>query len=240
MARLMHEAQFHDDAHFITLTYDEEHIPMQLDGMGILCPKDLQLFWKRLRKEFGDGIRYYACGEYGDETGRPHYHAIVFGLHLDDLVVYDDKLFTSQKLDDVWKCGNVLVGDVTYDSCSYVAGYIMKKLTGKVAVENYRRYGIVPEFSRMSRRPAIGKKFFDEYYSDMFPEDVMLVRGIVNKPTRYYDKLFKKLDSDGYDKIKRARKFDRLDDGFVQRTSKKTLAAGELIRKIKKKSRSKI
>ena len=60
---------------YITLTYNDDHLPAN----GSLQPRDLQLFWKRLRKARTPGIRYYACGEYGDQTARPHYHAIIFG-----------------------------------------------------------------------------------------------------------------------------------------------------------------
>lgn len=242
MARLMHEARFHEDAYFLTLTYSDEKIPTQLDGMGILCPRDLQLFWKRLRKGFSHcRIKYYACGEYGDITGRPHYHAIVFGLKLNDLVKYDDDLFTSASVDKEWGNGNVLIGSVTHESCSYVSGYIMKKLTGKVAQENYRRFGIVPEFSRMSRRPAIGKEFFNIYHSDMYPHDAMHLRGHICKPTRFYDKMFQKLDSVSYDNVKRKRKLQRLSSkDYVRKTSKKALAAGNLIKITEKKIRKKI
>jgi len=96
--RCMLELEYHDSAYFVTLTYDEAHVPKHyypdpetgeaLPSMS-LCKRDFQLFMKRLRKAFPDDkIRFFAAGEYGTKTFRPHYHAIIFGLHLDDLVYY--------------------------------------------------------------------------------------------------------------------------------------------------------
>ena len=94
----MLELQYHDSAYFVTLTYDDFHIPKayypdpetgEVHTSYTLCKRDFQLWMKRLRKKFSDDkIRFFACGEYGGQTKRPHYHAIVFGLHLNDLVKY--------------------------------------------------------------------------------------------------------------------------------------------------------
>ena len=96
--RCMLELQYHDSAYFVTLTYDDLHVPKayypdpdtgEAHQSLTLCKRDFQLWMKRLRKRFSDDkIRFFACGEYGGSTHRPHYHAIVFGLHLDDLVKY--------------------------------------------------------------------------------------------------------------------------------------------------------
>lgn len=96
--RCMLELQYHDSAYFVTLTYDDFHIPKayypdpetgEVHTSYTLCKRDFQLWMKRLRKKFSDDkIRFFACGEYGGQTKRPHYHAIVFGLHLNDLVKY--------------------------------------------------------------------------------------------------------------------------------------------------------
>lgn len=122
--RLMLESLYYRDSIFLTLTYDDLHIPLVHNGDK--CPyslkkDDLQRFWKRLRKDLdyqGRKIKYYAVGEYGDETFRPHYHAIVFGLSK-----YDEEL-----IKDNWSNGLVDVGNVDMASCNYVAGYIQKKL----------------------------------------------------------------------------------------------------------------
>lgn len=188
-ARCMHEAHMHTSNLFLTLTYDDHHLPTGSEGRTTLVKRDLQLFWKRLRKA-GYDVRYYSVGEYGDNTGRPHYHAVAFGLALPDLVLYTRSngfnLYTSQILDSVWKNGRCWIGDVTFESCAYVARYVMKKLTGNHA-KLYEHEGILPEFALMSRRPGIGSDFYDRYRSDLLPHDNTIIRGNVKISTpRYY------------------------------------------------------
>lgn len=188
-ARCMHEARMHHNNLFLTLTYNDQHLPCGPEGRATINKRDLQLFWKRLRKS-GLDVRYYAVGEYGDNTGRPHYHAIAFGLHFPDLRFYSRSngfnLYTSQTLNDLWGLGNCWIGDVTFESCAYVARYVMKKLTGNHA-KLYEHEGIMPEFSLMSRRPGIGSSFYDKYVSDMLPHDNTVIRNNVKISTpRYY------------------------------------------------------
>ena len=121
--RLLHESEFWSDTSFLTLTYNDDFLPSD----GSLVPRDLTLFFKRLRKDLSHDrrkIKYYACGEYGDTYGRPHYHAIVFGISPNDKKLVEEN----------WPYGFVRIGTVTYDSCRYVAGYVQKKLYGKGAV----------------------------------------------------------------------------------------------------------
>lgn len=87
---------------------------------------------KRLRKNTGCPIRYFVCGEYGDTNGRPHYHAIIFGYDWPDKRRHSsgsrgDALYTSKKLDEQWSHGACYIGNVSPDSCGYVARYVMKK-----------------------------------------------------------------------------------------------------------------
>lgn len=122
--RLLHELDYWPCACFATLTYAPEYMPSD----GSIRRRELQLFFKRLRKSLGDRkLRYYACGEYGEESGRPHYHAIVFGLGQAD----------QSLVEDAWPYGFVKLGTVTYDSCRYVAQYVDKKFNGAVAKEVY-------------------------------------------------------------------------------------------------------
>lgn len=181
--RMMLELQDHDSAYFITLTYDELHVPETFypdpdTGEAIpvmtLNPRDPQLWLKRLRKAFPDDhIRYFLCGEYGSSTHRPHYHAIVFGLHLDDLVPLNGskEYFTSTSLQRTWSTiskgnyaplGFVLVAAVTWQSCAYVARYVTKKLYGKER-EFYEIHNLCPEFTRMSRKPGLAFRFYEEH-----------------------------------------------------------------------------
>jgi len=122
--RMMHHTESNPDCAFITLTYDGANLPMSANKPdGVLLLVDLQNFWKRLRqnlkaRERDTNIKYYACGEYGDDGNRPHYHAIVWGIDAtDDLVV-----------DKSWSKGRIQVDLVEHDSIRYVAGYVSKKL----------------------------------------------------------------------------------------------------------------
>lgn len=114
--RCLLEAQYHSSAYFVTLTYSDRFVfrsQYVCDRTGevlealSLRKRDFQLFMKRLRKKFSDQkIRFFACGEYGSETFRPHYHAILFGLKLDDLNLYKRErgynYYTSESLQDCW------------------------------------------------------------------------------------------------------------------------------------------
>lgn len=129
--RVQHELEFHRFACFITLTYDDDHIPF-IEGEYTLWKNDLQLFFKRLRKKIGKAnkIKYLACGEYGDRTSRPHYHAIILGWQPEDLSRIGE-ITTSEILEDVWKQGQVAVGAAAPESIYYVTGYIINKLPKK-------------------------------------------------------------------------------------------------------------
>lgn len=142
--RLMLEAQCHEFSSFWTLTYSPEMEPAD----GSVDPVSLSAWLKRLRRRLGPGrpIRFYAVGEYGEETFRPHYHAALFGVsRLEDALIAD-----------TWGMGNVFGGDLTLQSAQYICGYVTKKMTKH---EDPRLQGRYPEFARMSLRPGIGALF---------------------------------------------------------------------------------
>lgn len=156
MSRIFLESMCHEKSCFLTLTYDDDHLPKG----GTLVPSDLQKYWKRLRKAiYPVRIRYFACGEYGDESWRPHYHAAVFGLGPDD----ENVLREAWMLDGV-PIGFVYVGDLSAASSNYIAGYVTKKMTGDHDVRLQRSDGstLFPEFGRMSNRPGIGAPALSE------------------------------------------------------------------------------
>lgn len=168
--RLLHELEYHEDATFTTLTYNDDNLP----ELGSLVPSDLQKFFKRLRKDVSGKIRYYACGEYGETTFRPHYHAIIFGVDPFDSVIQDN-----------WPYGFVKNGTVTYDSCRYVADYIGKSVLGKEAQAAY--YGqLVPPFARMSQ--GLGKQFIYDNADRIRDTQKITVRGVPVGLPRYYRK----------------------------------------------------
>lgn len=197
--RCMHEAQLHESNVFVTLTYDEQHVPRSLEY------RDFQLFMKKVRRRFG-AVRFYMCGEYGERFDRPHFHACLFGLFLSDLVLFKDsegvKLYTSKLLDSCWGRGFVTVGDVTFESAAYVARYVMKKVTGGRAEAHYSRvdlttgelFSLVPEFTKMSLKPGIGRRWIEKYVDDVYNYDHVIVRGREAKPPRYYDKYLAAVD----------------------------------------------
>lgn len=138
--RLLLESRLHEYSSFWTLTYSDEHLPVDQS----VSPRESQLWLKRLRSLSPDRqIRYYLVGEYGDETNRPHYHAALFGVHRSE----------TEWLEASWKFGHVYGGDLNQQSAAYIAGYVTKKMTD---VDDPRLNGRHPEFARMSLRPGIG------------------------------------------------------------------------------------
>jgi len=126
--RIMQELEYWPFAVFVTLTYNDselEKLPLES-----IDKKELQAYFKRLRKNTNRIIKYYACGEYGEKTGRPHYHAIIFGLDINND-------FDREEIDFAWSKGYTYIGTVTHDSAQYVAGYVFKKYNGKKGMAVY-------------------------------------------------------------------------------------------------------
>jgi len=136
--RNLHEASLYADNSFITLTYDKKNLPQD----NSLDKKAFPKFIRSLRqKNKGTKIRYYACGEYGDNFGRPHYHAILFNYFPNDVVPLTKDLYTSKEISDSWlNQGFISVGNVTFDSAAYVSSYVDKKIKGKDKVSHYILY----------------------------------------------------------------------------------------------------
>ncbi len=201
--RCYHESQLHDENCFITLTYDNEHLPYG----ETLVLAHFQKFMKRLRSKYPDiKIVFYHCGEYGDNFGRPHYHACLFGFDFKDREPMKKRdgitLYTSEELTQLWGKGICSVGDVTFQSAAYCARYIMKKVNGDLADDHYETLDessgeIIkrkPEYTTMSLKPAVGKEWFKKYQSDVFPEDCVVINGKKLKPPRYYDGQYELID----------------------------------------------
>lgn len=212
--RCVHEASQHFDNAFITLTYNDENLP----ASGSLVKSDFQKFMKRLRKRHPDrSIRYYHCGEYGDTTKRPHYHACLFGIDFPDKKLYAQSekgnTYSSVLLDTIWGKGFTTLGDVTFESAAYVARYIMKKQNGEKAKTHYEIFipatgeiiKILPEYTTMSLKPAIGRGWFDKYHQDVFPSDEVIIRGKSMPPPKYYTALQEKTDPDQILQVKSRR-----------------------------------
>lgn len=222
--RCMLEMQQHEHTWFVTLTYDDSHLPKTWysaseDGDALmaatLSKRDLQLFFKRLRKNTGQELRYFCAGEYGDDTHRPHYHCIIFGLDLleDDLSLYKIEhgyhYYNSETINRAWtfpcrdeygneygeKClaGYAVVTECTWETAAYTARYCLKKAFSDQG-EFYENFNLQPEFTQMSRRPGIAWQFYQDHKESLYDYDYVSVstpKGGRNiRPSRYYDKLF--------------------------------------------------
>lgn len=171
--RMICELQYHETASFLTLTYDDENVPLTDELHMSLRKDDVQRFIKRLRKRLsGIHLMYYAAGEYGCHTFRPHYHMILYGYYPDDAVFYKfnkfgDVLVTSDFLSRVWSNGYVVIGEVNQKTCGYVSRYCTKKQVGINAVSTYDAFGIERPFTLASKRPAIGRRWIDDHIDDI-------------------------------------------------------------------------
>lgn len=211
--RCTHEASLHEQNSFITLTYDNRHLPKD----GALQKKHFQDFMKRLRNYSEAKIRYFHCGEYGENFGRPHYHSILFGYDFPDKVLHKEergnRLYTSEFLSDTWGKGHCLIGGVTFESCAYVARYITKKVTGEKAEAHYavicEETGEItqrqPEYTTMSRRPGIARDWFEKYLTDVYPGDFVVLRDKKLKPPKYYDRLYELTSPEEHEALKKRR-----------------------------------
>lgn len=167
--RIMLERALHSDSCFLSLTYNDNTLPLTSlptgHAVASLEPQHLSLWLKRLRRAIEPlRIRYYAVGEYGDESFRPHFHAVLFGFPtcmrgrtlrrgLSMRPVWEECCEHCRLIGNTWGKGDVDLGEVNKDSAQYAAGYTVKKMT---RWDDPRLMGRHPEFARMSLRPGIG------------------------------------------------------------------------------------
>lgn len=186
--RCVHEAQMHPQNSFVTLTYDDQHLKDPK-----LVYADFQGFIKRLRHVSDDPLSYIVAGEYGEQTKRPHWHAIIFNWYPKDATYFrsnnrGDKIYESKILTEKWQKGQAELGSVTFHSAGYVARYSAKKLVHGEEVEEYQ-----PIFKVSSRR-AIGAAWLEKYHTDIFNYGRLFVGGEIGHASipRYYTKWLKK------------------------------------------------
>lgn len=224
--RIMLEVESSSNCYFVTFTIDDEHMNDDFS----LRKKEFSNFLKALReavfRRFGQrDVRFFMCGEYGRKNFRPHYHVIFFNLPLDDLLPFEfsgnSVYYRSEFLESVWKRGFVVVGQVSFNSAGYVARYTMKKANG-FRVED----GCEPEFVNMSRRPGIGRVWFEDHWLELYDRDGVYMKssGKVSllRPASYFDKLMKSVDPDRLSDIKFNRRYIAL-NALNDRLSKTTL-----------------
>lgn len=176
--RLMIEWKQSQASCFITLTYANAHLKW-LSGKPQLIKSDLQKYFKRLRKA-GHKFRYYAVGEYGSKTFRPHYHVLLFGN------------IPEQVIRQTWDKGLVHIGQVTLASVGYCAKYVIN------SKDYFMKQGREAPFAVMSRKPGIGANYLTKAMIEWHKSDrknYMLVDGQKRHLPRYYkEKIFSKID----------------------------------------------
>ncbi len=221
--RCMHEVSLHEESCFLTLTYSDEAMPEN----GSLVKSDFQKFVKRMRKRFA--FRYFHCGEYGEETKRPHYHALLFGFDFPDKVPWREskgyEIWRSPILEKLWPHGNSEIGSATFESAAYVARYCVKTLQNlrfrsgdresylealdreysRVDEETGELILVAPEYVTMSRRPGIGTGWFEKFSAEVYPSDEVIVRGRSSTPPRFYDKLYGESSPEDMSDVQKAR-----------------------------------
>lgn len=204
MIRCVHESLMYERSSFITLTFDQDHVPKNWS----IDKRHWQLFAKRLRHATGP-FRYFAAGEYGSVNNRPHYHALLFGVDFDDRVLlksHPRPLWTSAVLAEKWGQGHVSFGALTPQSVAYVTQYSLKKQKQRRIRKAPRQFvdfdtgellECEPERVWMSRRPGLGSSWFEKYHRDVYPMDEVVVAGRKYRPPRFYDGRLSTLSANG-------------------------------------------
>ena len=191
------EAGQYEDNCFLTLTYNPKCV-------NYVQKKDIFKFIKALRNKYGAGIRYYGVFEYATESDRPHFHMILFNFFPGDSEIvapgpFGGFYYKSKELQSLWKFGFVSVGDLSFNSCAYVARYCNKKIKDNGVLHK------IPEFSFMSRRPGIGENYFREHYDSLVNTDRIYanIEGRYSFSSfRYFDKLIERIDPQKLQELK--------------------------------------
>lgn len=205
-----------DEVWFITLTYDDDHVPGMITKTGeimrkvqytwkpgekrpssvqILLYEDIQKFLKRLRKAYRGKLRYFVAGEYGEQTARPHYHMILYGWKPTDLEnlykIHHNGYYTSKWLTDLWGMGQIQIAQAVPETYRYVAGYVTKKMyeiDGKKA-NAYYELGQTKPFACMSLKPGLGDHYYQEHKAEIWRQGyIQCTNGKQAQIPRYYEK----------------------------------------------------
>lgn len=205
-----------EEVWFITLTYDDDHVPGMIVKTGeimrkvqytwkpgekrpssvqILLYEDIQKFLKRLRKASSTKLRYFVAGEYGEQTARPHYHMILYGWKPTDLKnlykIHHNGYYTSKWLADLWGMGQIQIAQAVPETYRYVAGYVTKKMyeiDGKKA-NAYYELGQTKPFACMSLKPGLGDNYYQEHKAEIWRQGyIQCTNGKQAQIPRYYEK----------------------------------------------------
>lgn len=228
--RCQHEASLYKHNRFVTLTYDQEHLPPN----GFLQKRDVQLWLKRLRKEKEpQRVRFFLAGKYGEHTGRAHYHALLFNCRWDDEKVCgkqgEHTLYSSEQASETWGNGEVRIGKVTGASAAYVAQYTVKGSKQPMASHD----GVPPTkpFLLMSRMPGIGMTWLEQYADDL-KHGYLIIDGRKQPIPSYYKRKVKTINPERHYALKWKAQDETLDKPAVD---KNRLTAGEIIHRARRK-----
>ena len=230
--------------YFITLTYDEENLYIpeeittkeeityteieEIEWKGCLVPKEIPKFMHDIRQYFErklkhKGIRFMACGEYGGEGKRPHYHLILFNAPFPVESFYNPRInwekniyYQNHIIERYWKKGISNICEANWNNIAYVARYITKKVNGKESEDFYAAQGQIKEFFRTSRNPGIAKKYYEENKAQIYRDDSIMIRNKKGihyvKPPKYFDKMYEKEHPKEFEKIKQKRKKETINN----------------------------
>lgn len=229
---------------FITLTYDDDHVPGMIvktgeimrkvqytwkpgekrpESVQILLYEDIQKFLKRLRKAYKGKLRYFVAGEYGEQTARPHYHMILYGWRPTDLEnlykIHHNGYYTSKWLTDLWGMGQIQIAQAVPETYRYVAGYVTKKMyeiDGKKA-NAYYELGQTKPFACMSLKPGLGDHYYQEHKAEIWRQGyIQCTNGKQAQIPRYYEKQMEAENPQRLWRIKRNRQKNAIDQKRLQ------------------------
>lgn len=196
--RSYQEASLYPQNSFLTLTYDDNHCPDNL------VKSHVQRFVRSLR-DTGKTVRYFACGEYGDTTKRPHYHMCIFGtdFRCGSEVDINDQLYMVPEITEQWGKGHVSIAEFNMSTACYVAGYVAKKIGSEFA----------DEFQLQSRKPAIGIPWLRKHYREILNTNSVVIEGRESPVPPQYIKWAEDHLDGALDPVKKARKerFKKMD-----------------------------
>jgi hypothetical protein len=222
-----------EEVWFITLTYDDEHVPGMILKTGEIMRKvqyvwkpgektpesvqtllypDIQKFLKRLRKAYMGKLRYFVAGEYGEQTARPHYHMILYGWKPNDLKnlykIHHNGYYTSKWLTDLWGMGQIQIAQAVPETYRYVAGYVTKKMyeiDGKKA-NQYYELGQQKPFACMSLKPGLGDEYYQKHKEEIWKQGyIQCTNGKRAQIPRYYEKMMEAENPERLWRIKKNR-----------------------------------
>nr|DAH74580.1 MAG TPA: Replication associated protein [Microviridae sp.] len=256
-----------EEVWFITLTYDDDHVPGMIVKTGeimrkvqytwkpgekrpssvqILLYEDIQKFLKRLRKAYKGKLRYFVAGEYGEQTARPHYHMILYGWKPTDLEnlykIQHNGYYTSEWLKGLWRMGQIQIAQAVPETYRYVAGYVTKKMyeiDGKKA-NAYYELGQTKPFACMSLKPGLGDKYYQEHKAEIWRQGyIQCTNGKRAQIPRYYEKQMEAENPQRLWRIKQNRQKNAMEQKRLQLENQDYKTVLETKERVTKKQRKK-